>query len=110
MSDYELAFNAMTEQKKKAGQKFFGIVVLTTDEYYAVLEALDAKIKDNNGWISVDERLPPLGLKNIVCCQTKTGHRSINLAWFDGQSWHGTGSMAGVTHWMPLPELPEVIK
>lgn len=63
-------------------------------------------------WISTADRLPTpdYSLKHIVCCQTKAGHRSINLAWFDGQSWHGTGSMANVTHWMPLPELPEVIK
>lgn len=61
-------------------------------------------------WISITDRhpKPDNNIKYLVCCRTAKGLRSINLAWFDGAYWHGMGSMSGVTHWMPLPELPEV--
>lgn len=61
-------------------------------------------------WISAFDKLPEADsdTKYLVCCKTVKGLRSINLAWFDGSFWHGMGSMAGVTHWMPLPDLPEV--
>jgi len=62
------------------------------------------------GWISISQYRPEADsdTKYLVCCRTAKGLRSINLAWFDGRDWHGMGSMAGVTHWMPLPDLPEV--
>ncbi len=61
-------------------------------------------------WISISRYRPEADsdTKYLVCCRTAKGLRSINLAWFDGSFWHGMGSMAGVTHWMPLPDLPEV--
>lgn len=61
-------------------------------------------------WIPVTERLPEADpdTKYLVACKTKSGRQSINMAWFDGRFWHGMGSMAGVTHWMPLPDPPEV--
>lgn len=64
----------------------------------------------NQIWISVTEKLPEAdsNMKYIVCCRTVKGIRSINMAWYDGRFWHGMGSMSGVTHWMPLPELPEL--
>ncbi len=58
-------------------------------------------------WISVDERLPEENIRVLVCCQTKKGVRSINIAYQTYKFWHGYGSMSGVTHWMPLPEMPE---
>lgn len=58
-------------------------------------------------WISVSDFLPAAGVRVLVATKPKKGPRSINLAyWLDG-SFHGMGSMAGVTHWMPLPDLPE---
>lgn len=57
-------------------------------------------------WISVTDRLPADEEKYLVCCCTAKGIRNINLAWCDHAYWHGMGSMSGVTHWMPLPELP----
>ena len=60
----------------------------------------------NKGWISVNEGLPELDKRVLVVCETKKGERNMNLAYWDGNAWHGNGSMAGVTHWMEQPELP----
>ncbi len=57
-------------------------------------------------WIDVNESLPPEGERVLVCCQTKKGLQSINLAYQSDGFWHGTGSMSGVIAWMPLPQLP----
>ncbi|MDI9473099.1 MAG: DUF551 domain-containing protein [Bacillota bacterium] len=59
-------------------------------------------------WIDVNERLPEVNEKVIVCTQTKKGVKSINLAYIDADGWwHGMGSMSGVIAWMPLPEVYE---
>lgn len=60
-----------------------------------------------SNWISVKDRLPEDDSMKLVVAKAKNGTRSVNRAWFDGQFWHGSGSMAGVTHWMLLPELPK---
>ena len=63
----------------------------------------EAQGSNGLGWIPVTEALPDDDDLVLVTCQAKNGNRSINRAYYDGQSWHGSGSMAGVTAWMPLP-------
>ena len=59
-------------------------------------------------WISVKERLPESNERVLVVCRTKKGVQTVNLAYCDDNGhWHGQGSMAGVTHWQPLPEVPK---
>lgn len=57
-------------------------------------------------WISVNKRLPEDDERVLVVCRTKKGVQTVNLAYYWNGTWHGQGSMAGVTHWMPLPTLP----
>ena len=57
-------------------------------------------------WIPASD--PPKDDKmQLVACRSKNGAYSVNRAYYDGQSWHGSGSMANVTHYMPLPEPPK---
>ena len=58
----------------------------------------------NDGWIPVEERLPEDEEMALVTCQTKTGRKSVNRAWYGEGFWHGTGSMSGVIAWRPLSE------
>lgn len=58
----------------------------------------------NDGWIPVEERLPEDEEMVLVTCQTKTGRKSVNRAWYGEGFWHGTGSMSGVIAWRALPE------
>lgn len=58
----------------------------------------------HTGWISVAEALPKLEERVLVTTMTKKGRTSINLAYLFEGTWHGQGSMANVTAWMPLPD------
>ena len=51
---------------------------------------------------SVKEELPKDEEIKIVITESKSGRITWNRAWFDGQFWHGSGSMAGVTFWGSL--------
>ena len=61
-------------------------------------------VPTNDGWISVDDRMPEDDRMVLVTCQTKKGIRSVNRAYCDGAFWHGSGSMSGVIAWRPLPD------
>lgn len=63
-----------------------------------------ADVDFTGNWIPVTEALPDDDDLVLVTCQAKNGNRSINRAYYDGQFWHGSGSMSGVTAWMPLPK------
>lgn len=67
------------------------------------------------GWISVKDRLPEIGEKVLV--YSKFGHVSdMTLQRHGGQNGydvlifdpHGMKPGTDITHWMPLPEQPEV--
>jgi hypothetical protein len=60
----------------------------------------------SNNWIDAGDKLPNDNERVLVCCRTKKGVQNINLAYRYNGFWHGQGSMSGVTHWRPLPELP----
>lgn len=52
-------------------------------------------------WISAKDRLPEYGQKVLV-------YPSSYFVTLDKHGWTGNnGSMAGITHWMPLPEPPK---
>lgn len=67
-------------------------------------------VPKRNLWVPVEKQLPDEDVKVLVCCKTKKGVRSVNMAYLLNGFWHGQGSMAGVTHWMPLPEMPEEVE
>lgn len=67
------------------------------------LEALkELKERDRQKWISVSDRMPENDHTMAVRTVTQKGVVSWNRAWWDGEFWHGSGSMANVTHWMPI--------
>lgn len=72
---------------------------------YANIGGFHGDNMNNDGWISVEERLPEDDRMVLVTCQTKKGIRSVNRAYCDGAFWHGSGSMSGVIAWRPMPEV-----
>ena len=67
------------------------------------LEALkELKQDQRKKWISVADRMPENDDIMAIRCVTKKGAVTWNRAWYDGQFWHGSGSFAEVTHWMPI--------
>jgi hypothetical protein len=65
------------------------------------------KQSENNGWISVEERLPQDHLNVIVHttdCETTIAWYSLsNECWMQGCNFYEYN----VTHWQPLPEPPK---
>jgi hypothetical protein len=80
-----------------------------TDEKIALLTAIDA-LKQDNGWISVKDRMPEDDVSILICSKRKTISKATysssmgryNIA--DSDYWYNE---LDVTHWMPLPDLPE---
>lgn len=60
-------------------------------------------------WIPVTERLPETDEMALVSCRSKKGVSSVNRAYYADGTWHGSGSMSGVTAWMPLPKAYEEV-
>ena len=89
---------------------------------YEVKAALDAAISalreqetvtnrnGLNGWISVEDALPPRFEPVLVCRRWRRGNRVVEQGIRDvDDRWKVYGTKTGgVTHWMPLPEPPEV--
>lgn len=63
------------------------------------------KIFDEIIWLYADESLPDNDDKMLVITETKKGIRQINIAYFDGQFWHGMGSMSKVIAWAYMPDV-----
>lgn len=55
-------------------------------------------------WYPFPDTYPPNDDRVLVTCRNKKGMNNINMAYFDGNSWHGMGSFADVVAWCPLPE------
>ena len=72
-----------------------------TDKKIALLTAIDA-LGQNNGWISVKDRLPEPKAVVLAHC---TNGRMLTVGYFDKDlEFLKSGR---VTHWRPLPEPPE---
>ena len=57
-------------------------------------------------WISVEKETPPINRFVLVCTKSKNGSINIDKGYYTGTRWAHRGC-AEVTHWMPLPALPE---
>ena len=60
-------------------------------------------------WIKTSERLPKI-FQPVIVCRNKNGAPVVEAGSMDVNGWwhiYGTRTK-NVTHWMPLPEPPEV--
>ena len=75
----------------------------------AELEAENEKLKAERRWIPVEERLPKDNEYVLVYCSAN-GFYNIDClydgSWLEAADYYEEDVI--VTHWMPLPELPEV--
>lgn len=58
-------------------------------------------------WIPVDERLPEIS-EDVLVCDDGVVWISSRAVWDDGKFWAAGLPIIKPTHWMPLPEPPEV--
>lgn len=67
--------------------------------------------KNCNGWISTGEALPPLKTR-VLIVESGAGRSMIRIAKLLGQAqsgawyWSAQNTASQVTHWQPLPQLP----
>lgn len=67
--------------------------------------------KNCNGWISTSEALPPLKSR-VLIVERGAGRSTIRIAKLLGQAqsgvwyWSAQDIASQVTHWQPLPQLP----
>lgn len=68
---------------------------------------MDEKELKMNEWIKVSDKLPEEN-KDVLVYDSEVG---ICIAWLDDEDWYALGlNYVDVTHWMPLPEIPEEVK
>jgi hypothetical protein len=60
--------------------------------------------RKSNKWISVKDRLPDTGIEVLVVSGTD---REVAWRHIDDGEWSSYSALGHVTHWMPLPALPE---
>ena len=61
-------------------------------------------------WIPVTDRLPPFGKSVLACSWLAMTYHVAYVSPMD-KEWHlsfGDTLIQNITHWMPLPELPQV--
>lgn len=61
-------------------------------------------------WIPVEERLPEEGIEVLVSVDENSDDCGYHVCLYRGGEYvrSESGYIFGVTHWMPLPEPPEV--
>lgn len=75
---------------------------------------LKERVKDKNGWISADEKLPTTGDQFLVYCvgcnELSKDRREFSVMRFDAKNnkWRDISPIFKVTHWQSLPEPPQL--
>lgn len=74
-----------------------------------------ADVEPKYRWIDADDALPDEGISVLICYydyrKSEDGKRNIAISRrFDFNYWSELGREIVVTHWMPLPLLPEQSK
>ena len=71
-----------------------------------------AELEAAQRWIPVSERLPQIGVRVLFY---NNFIKNIHKGWFSGDEWtsdigifYNGDKLKRITHWMPLPEPPEV--
>ena len=62
-----------------------------------------------NEWIKTTDRLPEDDRHVLCLTRTKKGLWNVVIGYYMDGFWR-VGMNSNVTHWMPLPEPPEVIE
>ena len=113
---FEALDNALENTPKVEPQRYIiaGSPTPEMEEMFSNCDAIvvsdDPTIEPVSQWISVKDRLPPEMDKVLVASKPKETYY-IDFAWWTGHGWYRgyrKSSYKNVTHWMPLPEPPEV--
>ena len=62
--------------------------------------------KENNGWISVNDRLPPIGERVLIWGKWNLRYVTVIRAYRGMGTWDSLPKINEITHWQPLPPPP----
>lgn len=103
---------SMDEFEKMAKWASYGL----NDPYYKkyIEKAVEVEgnwkyIPNPPEWIPISERLPEDDRHVLCLTRTKKGLCNVVIGFYFEDMWH-CGMNSNVTHWMELPEPPEVIE
>ncbi len=103
--EYRLMLSALSRERKVCESLDVG--ACGAPVLMQAISSIEKKIHDLNytrSWIPCKVKMPKNDVIVLVTCRAKKGTLSVNRAYYDGTSWHGSGSMAEVVAWMALPE------
>ena len=78
--------------------------VYTPGDALAYIQHLEAQ---QPKWISVKERLPEEVCRCLVITKRHEESSMVNTATYNHMGWWTHGNFGEITHWMPLPQMPE---
>lgn len=71
-------------------------------DFDAIVDAQPTELR----WIRSEDRVPETDGYVLCCTRTKAGQKSVVRGYHADGRWC-CGMNSNVTHWMPLPEVPE---
>ena len=84
-------------------------ITMSNTEAVVVQKAIDI-VKEHSNWISVDERLPEDGQEVLIFVADGAFETYITVSYYNGngriKSWNNIYLRETVTHWQPLPKIP----
>ena len=85
------------------------MIYFERDDYHTTRE--DCELTKVSEWIQCSERMPGKFV-DVLTWGARKGYIEIEYTYFDAVEnlhyWSATNDFHDVTHWMPLPEMPEV--
>ena len=113
--------NALREHAEWARANEWETPITLCDNLAEAADLIEAQTKEIeklraqlSRWIPVEERLPELqnwGASTVVLGLIKSENKPYDLTlcfYCDNGIWSMPGRYVAITHWMPLPEPPEV--
>ena len=100
-------FSRLEKEENHLGRMHLQTTIDVLDTTISALRAQqEQESKPLNGWISVKDKLPEDQVEVLVLTRSMKGMRNVDKGYWSIDHFIHRGC-AQVTHWMPMPELPE---
>lgn len=124
MTERDYMINSITRVLKTSEEDNIDLILVSNNAARKLLELLkEQKPKSTDGWVRTESQMPPnnelvIGFTPVDGRMFIGFQRTVNYAfmdkpvtyWYIGTAMRSTKRVTKkVTHWMPLPEMPEEV-